>query len=79
MDSIELLKKLGGKFGKECKIGVTTGDTYSGLYYGAEAFDAEAPLVVKLGISTTEAQRIGVPSDMQVIGIAYDVITDVEI
>lgn len=44
MDSIELLKKLGGKFGKECKIGVTTGDTYSGLYYGAEAFDTEAPL-----------------------------------
>lgn len=79
MDSIELLERLGGKFGKECKISVTTGDTYSGLYYGAEAINAEIPLLVKLKISAEERKRIGVPSGMEVIGISYDVITDVEI
>ena len=77
MDSIELLEKLGGKFGSPCRIKVTSGDTYAGVYYGAEAFNQDVPLIVRLKISKSEAERISVPW-LRLIGISYDVIVDVD-
>jgi len=74
MDSIELLEKTDGHKGEQCKVAVATGDEYVGIYHGYAETTKENPLVLRLGISQSEAERIGVP-DLKEIGIPHDVIT----
>ena len=76
MDSIQLLSETAGKFGQECKVSVTTGDTYTGLYRGFCESTRENPLTLRLGISEAEANRIGT-SWLREIGVPYDVITNI--
>lgn len=77
MDSIQLLSETAGKFGQECKVSVTTGDTYTGLYRGFCESTRENPLTLRLGISEAEANRIGT-SWLREIGVPYNVITNIK-
>ncbi len=74
MDSIELLKTTVGHYGKQCRVTVTTGDEYVGIYHGYAESTKENPLVLRLGVSSSEAERIGVPY-LKEIGVSYEVIT----
>jgi len=77
MDSIKLIQEIAGKIGQSCKVSVTNGDLYDGVYHGYCESTRENPLALRLGISETEATRIGV-SYLREIGIPYDVITDIK-
>lgn len=77
MDSIELIEKVYEKKGKPCKIVVSTGDVYSGIFLGAIATDPETALVVRLKISKNEAERIGCPW-LPTMDIPFDVIKDIK-
>lgn len=77
MDSIQLLSETAGKFGQQCSVSVSTGDTYSGNYRGFCESTRENPLTLRLGISEGEAKRIG-KSWLREIGVPYDVITNIQ-
>lgn len=77
MDSIKLLSETTGKFGQECSVSVSTGDTYTGYYRGYCESTRENPLTLRLGINEEESKRIGV-SWLREIGVPYDVITDIK-
>ena len=77
MDSIKLLSETAGKFGHKCSVSVSNGDTYTGIYRGYCESTRENPLTLRLGISETEAQRIGT-SWLREIGVPYDVITNIQ-
>lgn len=76
MDSIQLLTEIAGKFGKKCEVSVSTGDSYTGNYYGFLTSTPEYPLTLRLEISEDEANRIGVPW-LREIGVPYNVITNI--
>lgn len=76
MDSIKLLETTFGHFGESCKIQVSTGETYNGIYHGYSESTYDNPLMLRLGISKDEANRIGVPH-LSEIGICYDVIVSI--
>lgn len=76
MDSIKLLTETAGKNGCECKVHVTTGEIYSGLFCGYCESTREYPLTLRLCISEKEAARIGVPW-LREIGVPYDVIDNI--
>lgn len=76
MDSIELVKATSGNYGEKCQVRVTTGDTYSGIFHGYGESPRENPLMLRLGITKAEADRIGVPY-LSEIGIRYEVITSI--
>jgi len=77
MDSIKLLSETAGKFGQKCSVSVSTGDTYSGYFYGYPESTKENPLILRLGISEDEAKRIGA-SWLREIGVPYDVIINIK-
>lgn len=77
MDSIQLLSETAGKFGQACRVSVSTGDVYSGIYSGYCESTREYPLTLRLGISEDEANRIGT-SWLREIGVPYDVITNID-
>jgi len=77
MDSIKLLEATAGKMGQLCKVAVSSGDTYTGVYYGYCEATPENPLVLRLGIDESEAKRIGV-AWLREIGVSYDVIENVK-
>lgn len=77
MDSIELLKATAGKFGQQCKVEVSTGDIFSGIFRGYAESTPQAPLVLRLELSHNEAERIGVGS-LHSIGVPYDVIKNIQ-
>lgn len=77
MDSIQLHSETAGKFGQQCSVSVSTGDSYSGYYRGFYESTREYPLTFRLGISEDEAKRIGI-SWLREIGIPYDVITNIQ-
>ena len=77
MDSIALLERTFGHYGDKCKVTVSNGDTYTGIYRGYGESTRENPLMLRLGLSKSEATRIGVPY-LAEIGIPYDVITAVD-
>ena len=77
MDSIQLLSETAGKFGQQCSVSVSSGDTYSGYYRGFCESTREYPLTLRLGISEDEAKRIGT-SWLREIGVPYDAITNIQ-
>lgn len=77
MDSIQLLSETAGKVGQTCRVSVSTGDAYSGIYRGYCESTREYPLTLRLGISEAEAKRIGT-SWLREIGVPYDVINNIE-
>lgn len=77
MDSIQLLETTLRHYGETCHVTVSNGDTYTGVYHGYSESTPENPLVLRLGIGSAEAERIGVPY-MSEIGISYDVIKSIE-
>ena len=76
MDSIKLVEKIWGNYGKKCRILVINDDIYEGMFMGAESFYG-TPLFIKLQISKEEANRIGAYC-MSLIGINYDLIKEIE-
>lgn len=77
MDSIELTEKTKGKRGESCKVTVSTGDVYAGIFNGYSESTPDNPLVLRLILSKDEAARIGV-SYLREIGMPYDVIRAIE-
>ena len=77
MDSIQLLSDTAGKLGERCRVTVSSGDTYEGVYRGFCESTQEAPLTLRLAVSEQEANRIGVPW-LRMVGIPYDVIISIQ-
>ena len=77
MDSITLQEATFGRYGEKCKVSVSNGDVYTGIYRGYGESTREYPLTLRLGIDKTEATRIGV-GHLDEIGVSYEMIEAIE-